>query len=207
MGIENVYIIGEASGNHAWNLVKLDDGNWYWIDLTWDDSATLKYNYFCVNDLQFVNWIDGEFGMPDGYVGNSTFLDSHTPNTPSHSLAFMRLYDIPARSDKPFSDADILELRETFTVDGCTYALVAYNTVQLVYVEAQGTVMIPEQVTYNDQTYTVVSIGAINENGYFAINGCVVSDGVTKIYIPATIITIRGKALSSETLERIIYID
>jgi hypothetical protein len=67
--------------------------------------------------------------------------------------------------------------------------------------------MIPEQVTYNDQTYTVVSIGAINENGYFAINGCVVSDGVTRIYIPATIVTIRGKALSSETLERIIYID
>lgn len=35
LGIETYYVSSEAM-NHAWNLVKLD-GEWYHIDLTWDD--------------------------------------------------------------------------------------------------------------------------------------------------------------------------
>ena len=44
--IENAIIIGtsaDQSGNmqnHMWNAVKPEDGNWYAVDVTWDDQKT-----------------------------------------------------------------------------------------------------------------------------------------------------------------------
>lgn len=35
------------SSNHAWNLVRLDDGQWYSIDLTWNDSLNGHYLFNC----------------------------------------------------------------------------------------------------------------------------------------------------------------
>lgn len=46
---------GEVNtGNHAWNMVKLDN-NWYHIDFTWDDPTgqaedDVSYNYYLVSD-------------------------------------------------------------------------------------------------------------------------------------------------------------
>ena len=37
-GIECDIVVGDAGGGHAWNLVKLD-GNWYQMDVTWNDGA------------------------------------------------------------------------------------------------------------------------------------------------------------------------
>ncbi len=37
-GIENI-IVSSSSMNHAWNMVKLDDGHWYHVDVTWDDPG------------------------------------------------------------------------------------------------------------------------------------------------------------------------
>lgn len=36
LGIENKYVVGDAGGPHAWNLVKVDN-NWYHLDVTWND--------------------------------------------------------------------------------------------------------------------------------------------------------------------------
>lgn len=50
LGIPNYKI---SSENHIWNLVNLD-GNWYHLDLTWDDPVTntgediLEYDYFLI---------------------------------------------------------------------------------------------------------------------------------------------------------------
>ncbi|MBB4823318.1 transglutaminase-like putative cysteine protease [Sporosarcina luteola] len=53
LGIENHYVSGFANGEeHSWNLVKLD-GNYYHLDITWDDplpdrKGTMRYTYFLV---------------------------------------------------------------------------------------------------------------------------------------------------------------
>ncbi len=52
LGIESFYVNGEADGGpHAWNVIKLG-GEYYHIDLTWDDTDEDEYpavyNYFCV---------------------------------------------------------------------------------------------------------------------------------------------------------------
>lgn len=59
-GIEQDYISGVAvnsageTGRHAWNRV-LIDGNWLYIDCTWDDPVSserniLRYNYFLISE-------------------------------------------------------------------------------------------------------------------------------------------------------------
>ena len=69
-GIECVYVTGPAVKNnqkiqHAWNLAYLD-GNWTWIDCTWDDLIvengieSAEHDYFCLNDT----WISKERAIP-----------------------------------------------------------------------------------------------------------------------------------------------
>ncbi len=48
-----IYVVGYGINNsgsgeaHAWNYVKMDDGNWYAVDATWDDqSSRIYYEYF-----------------------------------------------------------------------------------------------------------------------------------------------------------------
>lgn len=41
-GIECDIVVGDAGGGHAWNLVKLD-GNWYQVDVTWNDGGASWY--------------------------------------------------------------------------------------------------------------------------------------------------------------------
>ena len=58
-GIDNIYVEGMSNGGgHAWNLIKIDDGQWYWVDVTWDDVYFLghegvNYIYFCKPDGNF----------------------------------------------------------------------------------------------------------------------------------------------------------
>ncbi|MBR4502716.1 MAG: leucine-rich repeat protein [Clostridia bacterium] len=37
MGID---CMRQSGGNHSWNAVRMDDGQWYWVDCTWDDPAS-----------------------------------------------------------------------------------------------------------------------------------------------------------------------
>lgn len=37
-GAESVLIVGDAGGPHMWNYVKMNNGNWYLVDVTWDDT-------------------------------------------------------------------------------------------------------------------------------------------------------------------------
>ncbi len=70
LGIPCMYITGEATNNsrgtpenHAWNAVQLDDGKWYYVDVTWDDPQlngtsdyndlqNLGYDYLCITEAQ-----------------------------------------------------------------------------------------------------------------------------------------------------------
>lgn len=38
----------QVSEKHMWNAVKMDDGEWYNLDLTWDDGEEISYDYFLV---------------------------------------------------------------------------------------------------------------------------------------------------------------
>jgi len=54
-GIECITVTGAAfmsRENHAWNMVKLD-GEWYCVDVTWDDTEGGNYDYFNKTDQDY----------------------------------------------------------------------------------------------------------------------------------------------------------
>ena len=81
--IENILLTGYAGGDdHAWNLVKLDDDRFYWVDLTWDDPGDEISHYFFAR-------------------GNTEFNEYHRPDT-SQDTGFYFQYDLPEVPDTDF---------------------------------------------------------------------------------------------------------
>ncbi|MGN0666076.1 MAG: transglutaminase domain-containing protein [Huintestinicola sp.] len=73
IGLESVTVLGVANEEHMWNLVKMD-GDWYHIDLTWDDPDrasfpdSVRYDYFGLTDTrikQLRTVHASEFPMPE----------------------------------------------------------------------------------------------------------------------------------------------
>lgn len=125
-GIENMYITGNTPGDHAWNLVRMDDGKWYWFDATWDDNKNDQWNYryFC---------------RADDFMNNRTVDDWIT---------------IPQPASKDFESDNILEINETFSCDQNTYKRVGYNEVKLIRINNADAVS--DTVAYMGRTYTVI---------------------------------------------------
>lgn len=77
-GIPCIVVVGDAGEPHAWNYVKMEDGNWYAVDVTWDDgwkdeagNEVILYDYF----LRGANSTEGSFTELIGI----TFSSSHVP--------------------------------------------------------------------------------------------------------------------------------
>lgn len=188
-GIDNIFVSGKTNEAHAWNLVNVD-GDWYWYDLTWDDTPEwgvgVRHSYFCVNDTQNVNWQDGAVD-----TGAHGFLDDHTPYT-NVGLDINYTYQLPARDKNVYSYDGELIRDNTIIVGNNHYIINGYNTVSLTKIEAEGNVVIPESINYKGREYKVVSIG-IFENGLFKpgnilkYNTTNYSSKITSISIPKTV--------------------
>lgn len=64
--IPNIYVTGYGNGGgHAWNMVYMNDGNYYWLDATWDDQPyeEFQHDYFLVGNNSFT---DHEADTPEG---------------------------------------------------------------------------------------------------------------------------------------------
>lgn len=81
-GITNIYVTGDAGGPHAWNMVRMHDGKYYWVDATWDDQE------------QEVFWHDYFL------VGNKNFTD-HVPDLSTNTGTGF-LYELPQASDEDY---------------------------------------------------------------------------------------------------------
>ncbi|MCR5122088.1 MAG: hypothetical protein K6B74_06675 [Ruminococcus sp.] len=79
-GLDSIYVVGKGTdesgrtGNHVWNLIKLDDGYYYCFDATWDEGSD-KRKYFA--------------------KGTDTFLSDHKPLNSGWSSDRQFLYGLP----------------------------------------------------------------------------------------------------------------
>lgn len=67
LGFDCIYVVGvgykgDTSTLHAWNMVKVN-GEWYNVDVTWDDGNRVKYTYFLKGDKTFT--ASGTKHIPD----------------------------------------------------------------------------------------------------------------------------------------------
>lgn len=76
--VECKLVVGEGDGEpHAWNLVKID-GQWYHVDVTWDDptpdtEGRIVYTYFNVDDERTSlshQWNTANYPKADSLKGN-----------------------------------------------------------------------------------------------------------------------------------------
>ncbi len=175
-GIENMSVVGEVrGGNHTWNLVKMDDGKWYWFDLTWDDQTDYMngriYNYFCQTDAGFA-------------------IYERTIET--------EIYTPPERSESDYSGSSTT-VGTTFKVDGLEFSVMGYNEVELIDAVGQGNLYIPETVTYRGRVYEVISIGRSEGNTLFPV----FDDSILSVKIPATVRYIKGNAFYSNSIIKV----
>lgn len=207
-GVDNIFVVGSAESGgsleaHAWNLVKLEDDQWYWCDLTWDDSPGsyfgVRHSRFCVTDTQDTNWYDGD--VISSYV---SFVDNHFAGVPAGEEPICDV-TYPGRSANVFSAGDNPLLRKPFTVGELTYAVNGYGTVQLIDIgnQVDADFYIPETVSYNQKTYTVNAVGYMNSKGCFG-TGTEIPRTVTTVHIPKTLLFIWDRALEGWNVEQYI---
>ncbi len=140
LGIESGLCTGETStGRHSWNYVLLD-GNYYWLDLTWDDAENdaLSHSYFLINDdmlLRDRTIDENQYFVPtcdsldmNYYVVNGCYLTEYdvdymtekfVENGENHRIAFMfadeNSYETAIKS--LFDDGDIWEISEKSKIE------------------------------------------------------------------------------------------
>ncbi len=112
-GVPNIYVVGNASGNtgegqeavlHAWNLVQMDNGNYYWADPTWSD-IDLRFDYFnhvIQTDLEIHDRNRRSFDYPFRvrhlyHLKGIQFCENHWPLT-EQNTGSLYLYALPASS-------------------------------------------------------------------------------------------------------------
>lgn len=119
-GVANAYIVGLGNGGgHAWNMAQMDDGYYYYFDVTWNDS-TSSDKYFA--------------------AGETSFSKNHTPNT-ADGERWDYLYDLP---DVPEDDGTD-ETGTVLTEGDFTYQLYTDHAVLTAYTGEDVSVSVPEE--------------------------------------------------------------
>lgn len=119
-GVANAYIIGLGNGGgHAWNMAQMDDGYYYYFDVTWNDS-TSSDKYFA--------------------AGETSFSRNHTPNT-ADGERWDYLYDLP---DVPEDDGTD-ETGTVLTEGDFTYQLYTDHAALTAYTGEDAFVSVPEE--------------------------------------------------------------
>ena len=201
--VENLVVCGQSAGQgHQWNLVQMDDGEWYWYDVTWNDRPDselgVKHLYFCVTDEQNVY----RYLQDGGYIITETmrFIDDHTVSWGAHIVLDMS-HVLPTRGADAY-DSPTLTLREAFTVNGITYALMGHQEVQVVNIQRTGQVTVPETVSYGGETYTVIAIGAMDQEGVIIMESAL-NEGITALNLPKSLRHVWSCALSCRRLQSV----
>lgn len=157
LGIDCEIIHSTASGEHAWNVVKLDD-EWYHADVTFDGGSKGQpgYTYFnvpdSVKDDGTYTWNHDEIPAANGtkycYISNQ-------------AKALKNIYEIPALIKEGM---DNKSSKISFTLEDAT----GYNTANADFINsafAMGTTSVYTGTVYAIGQKTIYSVSIVNDGG------------------------------------------
>lgn len=67
-----ILVVGDAGGGHMWNYVQMEDGNWYLVDVTWDDQQSQTQDAYLLagsDSLGFKELISAERRVYTNFSG------------------------------------------------------------------------------------------------------------------------------------------
>lgn len=76
VGIQCICVAGTGNGEpHMWNMLQLD-GEWYNMDVTWDDGE--RYDYFCIptSQISIDHRFDNTFPVPSATATDYSYADA-----------------------------------------------------------------------------------------------------------------------------------
>ena len=106
--VNGVGVTNSGSEGHEWNLVQMEDGKWYGLDVTWDDQTSgngIFYDYFLVGSNTHAS---GAFGGRQWYVSHEPdgshwdgdpFILSYPPLASTSYSAIMPLFNADVTFD------------------------------------------------------------------------------------------------------------
>ncbi len=179
-GIPCLTVMGTGDGGaHKWNMVQMEDGEWYLLDSTWDDqSSNIYYSYFLIGN-----------NTKAPFFSNSTVADStiHIPN------------------GKLFTSASTALSYPTLSNDTYGVGLLRYGAKDVHFDTARGVIMVGKDVTnyYSFITNNATSGFTRTRNGSGTTTSTLtVSDGTTtKTYLVA----MRGDVDASNVVDATDY--
>lgn len=141
VGIPCIVVVGDAGDPHAWNYVKMEDGNWYAVDVTWDDQ-----NYENGDDLIFYDYFLRGANSTTAFFNGGDFKTTHKPLGDRYGDGSIFRLSYPALAE-----------------EGYTRMLLAPNS-QATVDKSKMTVYIPEGTSMDDAFVLPAGyIGAIDK--------------------------------------------
>ena len=199
--------------DHAWNVVQIG-GDWYWVDVTWDDAPTTGNIFFSgaydgwvgpvENNLFWDLSSPNETAFSDYYsyflVSDDVLFQDHSLNNSVFALDEFLMYELANRADCSYTSNHRTKLNSYFELDGISYQIVRYNQVSVSNVNVNGEAHIPESVSFNGTDYSVVSIGTYvkDDPNLWGRSKIVINEKVTKLFIPKSVRYIYEQSLSSD---------
>lgn len=179
-GIPCLTVMGTGDGGaHKWNMVQMEDGEWYLLDSTWDDqSSNIYYSYFLIGS---------DTKAP--FFSNSTVADStiHIPN------------------GKLFPSASTALSYPTLSNDTYGVGILRYGAKDVHFDTTRNVIMVGKDVTnyYSFITNNATSGFTRTQNGSGTTTSTLtVSDGTTtKTYLVA----MRGDVDASNVVDATDY--